>query len=254
MVTARPTDQRGQTRWRLPETRSIAGHTFFPKWLRPGGIVIDAGAGLGQFTHRMLDEFDVECQAIEANCHLCRNMVPHPRLHVFNLALCGTDAPIPFHLAENYESSSLFRRTNRRLLRTVTVRGVRLDTFVRARQLETIDLLKVDIEGAEIMMFESTSDETLRRIKQVSVEFHEPQRLVSRRDRRRLERRLARLGFRRIRFSLNSWDVLFVNRVQCPLTTAQRLYFHYVVRARVGLRRARKWIQGSLTVRRLSPH
>ena len=89
----------------------------------------------------------------------------------------------------------------------VTLRELR-----RRAGIDRIDLLKVDIEGAEIGMFDDCSDEELRSIGQITVEFHaflfpEQQAAVT-----RIRERMAHIGFWVLPFSLDSTDVLFLNR------------------------------------------
>jgi Methyltransferase FkbM domain len=73
-------------------------------------------------------------------------------------------------------------------------------------------MLKLDIEGAELDVLHSTEDETFRRIRQITVEFHDfiypgtAKRVDS------IRQRLHAAGFHDICFSLDHSDVLFINR------------------------------------------
>jgi hypothetical protein len=96
-----------------------------------------------------------------------------------------------------------------------TVRVVGFEDFLSRAGLgkrDLIDLVKVDIEGAECCMFEEASDSALQRVAQFSVEFHDfiwpelRERVI------RVKSRLRSLGFRSINFSLDDTDVLFLNR------------------------------------------
>ncbi|WP_366930871.1 FkbM family methyltransferase [Microcoleus sp. bin38.metabat.b11b12b14.051] len=51
----------------------------------------------------------------------------------------------------------------------ISVDAMTLDTFLNKHKIESIDLLKVDIEGAEEALFNSTSDATLCNIKQITI-------------------------------------------------------------------------------------
>ena len=53
------------------------------------------------------------------------------------------------------------------------VPGLTLKLFMAKCGIETADLIKVDIKGAELNMFEACSDELLSRVGQFSVEFHD---------------------------------------------------------------------------------
>ena len=234
--------------WR-PRAASVCGHSFLPEWIHPGAVVVDLGAQRGQFALQMIDRFKVRCYAVEASPCLVREIPSHERLRVFNFAVGAVDGEVPFYVSEKARSSSLFLRTDRRMLETLNVPGKRLETFLRENRLDAIDLLKVDIEGAEMLVFDSMSDETFERIGQIAVEFHEPQGLVSAAEIRRVRRRLGRLGFRMIQFSWNSLDCLFVNQARCPINVIRWMCCHYVVRAVRGLRDSRARIRGRKAAR-----
>jgi FkbM family methyltransferase len=51
--------------------------------------------------------------------------------------------------------------------------GITLETFLNTQRIELVDLLKIDIEGAEEAVFNSTRDATLCNIKQITIEFHD---------------------------------------------------------------------------------
>jgi hypothetical protein len=72
-----------------------------------------------------------------------------------------------------------------------------------------IDVLKMDIEGAEFEVLEKAAPEALSRINQILVEFHDgtiPE--FSRRDRQKAIRPLAAAGFKAVEY--NGRDVLFI--------------------------------------------
>jgi len=83
----------------------------------------------------------------------------------------------------------LFRRPE-----TYNVRTVTLDTLITQQELETIDLLKVDVEGAERDVLSGLSDDNLRRVRQLVIEIspHHKAWIPA------LEGRLRRCGFSRI--------------------------------------------------------
>ena len=87
----------------------------------------------------------------------------------------------------------------------------------------------------ELDLFEAATDVELRRFRRITVEFHDflwPEQAARV---ARAKRRLELAGFRRIDFSLDSTDVLFVHAgsLSCPAW----LWLRHVVRNRRGLRR-----------------
>ena len=88
------------------------------------------------------------------------------------------------------------------------VEAVTLGTLLKRVGVETVDLLKLDLEGAEYELFERMTAEELRPFKQLFVEFHH--HAVSHfgdADTRRLVGRISGFGFRA--FSVDDHNYLF---------------------------------------------
>lgn len=85
----------------------------------------------------------------------------------------------------------LWRKSQRHPVRT-TCRCRSLEDVLAALDVERVDLLKVDCEGAEYDIFDSLSDHVLGRVSRIVMEFHE---LHPTHDHRRLVRRLQDAGF-----------------------------------------------------------
>jgi FkbM family methyltransferase len=52
------------------------------------------------------------------------------------------------------------------------VNALTLEMFLRQNAISRVDLLKMDIEGSEIDVFEGATDEDLQRVDQFTIEFH----------------------------------------------------------------------------------
>jgi len=74
----------------------------------------------------------------------------------------------------------------------ITAPAQTLAEILRTQNVARVDFLKVDCEGGEYALFESVSDETLRRIQRIALEFHE---LHPSHDYRRLTSRLEQAGY-----------------------------------------------------------
>jgi FkbM family methyltransferase len=68
-----------------------------------------------------------------------------------------------------------------------SVPGISLDTLLRDHGVESVDLLKIDCEGGEYEILESSSAEVLSRIRNIVVEFHDLARLENMKQRLRDE-------------------------------------------------------------------
>jgi len=97
--------------------------------------------------------------------------------------------------------------------------------------------MKVDIEGAELAMFESASDADLQKFTQITVEFHDFIYPEQSREVESIKRRLRGLGFWVINFSLDNSDVLFVNRATSGAGRLQYIRLKYITKYMSGIRR-----------------
>jgi hypothetical protein len=101
-----------------------------------------------------------------------------------------------------------------------------------------VDLLKIDIEGAEIEMLASCPDDLLRRIAQISVEFHDFCGIIAPTEVRATLARLQKLGFRYVRMSrVGHQDTWIINQSMLGISMAELLLTRYVVRNWMGLTR-----------------
>jgi hypothetical protein len=102
---------------------------------------------------------------------------------------------------------------------SISVPACDLPTFLARHQIPRVDLLKVDIEGAEIELFGAIPDALLRDIPQIALEGHDFLGAVAKADLKALRRRLESLGFLWIAFSLRSaFDVLCLQRAMLPVS------------------------------------
>ena len=100
-----------------------------------------------------------------------------------------------------------------------------LDRFLKDSAIPVINLLKIDIEGAERELFRSTNDEFLRSVEQITIEFHDfISGSINRDEVLKICKRLERLGFYCIPFSFmipeaETADFLFLNmkKLRVPL-------------------------------------
>ena len=109
-------------------------------------------------------------------------------------------------------ASLMGARKNDETMDQEEVEVVDLHTFMLRAGLSRVDVMKVDVEGAELDVFESALESDLRLIGQISVEFHD---FIYPKLRPRVEAvklRLCAMGFWMINFSLDNTDVLFINR------------------------------------------
>lgn len=218
-------------------------HHFIGSWLAPDAVVIDLGANRGYFAQEVNAAYGCTCYALEAMPDLYAAIPKTEKIHPFHYAIAPTNAPITFNVSDQEESGSLHALPTAMITETITVPGITLEKFMADQGIEQVDLLKVDIEGAEIELFQTLSDETLGKIKQIAVEFHdfldyfEDHAAIA-----TIKTRLEALGFACIVYSLTCHaDVLFINRALAPLDRWDYFYLGTVDKYRRGITHGIRW-------------
>jgi FkbM family methyltransferase len=133
-------------------------YCFLEQWLSPGLTVIDAGANVGQYamlaSAKVGPRGRVHCfephpgvyRVLARNLRRarCANVVAEP------LALAGTlgDRELFLHPIGNVGATSFKPRDAG--ARRIRVTATTLDAYVAARRLRRVDLIKIDVEGAEL--------------------------------------------------------------------------------------------------------
>ena len=185
--------------------------------LSPDSVVIDAGCSYqADFSICLMQRHGVRAIGVDPTRKhqdaLRRIEGQHPgRFSHVPWAIAATDGTLTFHESRVNESGSLFD-DHVNVIRDDTtsydVESVRLGTLVARLGLGAVDILKLDLEGAEYELFEHMTADELRPFKQVFVEFHH--HAVSHfrdADTRRLVARISGFGFRA--FSLDDHNYLF---------------------------------------------
>lgn len=223
------------------------GHHYVIGLLDDNSVVIDLGANRGHFSNELVAECGCLCYAIEAVPRLFDTIPGHPRIRKFNLAISEKDGPISFCVSSQEESGSVSNLPSDMVTETITVKGVTLGSFIEAQEIDAVDLLKIDIEGAETGLLKTIDKHTLSKIRQITVEFHDflPY-FDQKQDIRIIKHRLDKLGFECIRYSMRYHaDVLFINRHLSGLKPSQIGWLKWVDRfARTGKRLLLRCVRG----------
>ncbi|AMV21489.1 Methyltransferase domain protein [Planctomyces sp. SH-PL14] len=172
--------------------------------LPKGALIIDCGANVGQVTAAFVKQ-GCEVHAFEPDPYAIEKFeskfAGHPQVHLHKAAVGTEPGELMLFRTERFETrperatieSSLVRRDIHTSGNAVSVQVIDLIAFIR--QLDRrVDVLKVDIEGAEVDLVNRLIDEGLHReISAIYVETHErfsddlAQRTQALRDRVRRE-------------------------------------------------------------------
>jgi FkbM family methyltransferase len=194
--------------------------------------VVDAGAHRGEFSAEIMRKFGCKCHMIEANPALAGGLARAGAATITCAALSARDGSARLQLAENLESSSLQINVENPGENSVEIKTISLATFIQQLCSDRIDLLKMDIEGAEFDVIATTPDTVLRRIGQLTVEFHDFQsRFKGRQLFETARKKLQSLGFACIVMSFRTHgDVLFLNKDSLQLSSLSAAYLRFAAR------------------------
>ncbi|TDU64632.1 FkbM family methyltransferase [Prosthecobacter fusiformis] len=203
--------------------QKIRGHSIWTAPLNANSVVVDAGAHKGEFSQTMNKLFGCRCILIEANPDLAKDLVAPSKGEIVHAALAATDGVSQFVFRENQESGSICTRSIDRLNPTASVQTISLKTLRLQHGINQLDLLKLDIEGAEFELIEATPDDVLSDIGQITVEFHDF--LSDYQNKGLYEKarsRLERLGFTCINMAFRTHgDVIFLNQRRWAVSFAK---------------------------------
>lgn len=133
-----------------PET-----YSFFKRLIKPGMIVVDIGAHIGYFTRLFsrLAERNGFVYALEAdpeNFSLLKKNTGHLKnVTLLQLAVSDKTGSINFYRSEKTGCHSTIKDTAQHK-ETITVASSDLDRILDERQVQKVDVIKMDIEGGEL--------------------------------------------------------------------------------------------------------
>lgn len=152
---------------------TIYGHTFVPGLLGSNPLVVDFGCNLGEFAAAFRSRFACQYRAADANPAMAASASERLGLNVEHVAIGGEDGQIDFFLSANPEASSIYP--------TIALAGpaeairvpvLTYGAWARKHGIDSIALLKIDVEGAELDFLKAW-DGRVARPGQIAVEFHD---------------------------------------------------------------------------------
>jgi len=190
----------------------VEEHYFATSALSEKSTVVDLGANLGRFSCALAERFDCSCVALEPAPENAARIPIHPRMLVVQGAIAPQSGFGEFQLAEDCTANRLTLPGNGNAA-SITVALLDYPFLLHVAGIQRVDLLKVDVEGAEWDFFDSLTDANLLSIGQITVEFHDfIEELGESRRTWQVYQRLLGLGFRCVEDpARGSYNVLFVN-------------------------------------------
>lgn len=136
-------------------------------------VAIDVGANVGLFTEYCLDLGFEEIVSIEPNPEAAsefRKMhAANTKVTLHEMALTSDGSDVNLSVSPGNSLISSISKTIGE--NTVTVKSETLNSLLSS--YESVDLLKIDIEGAEYDLLSNTDNDTLGKAKSIILEFHD---------------------------------------------------------------------------------
>lgn len=233
---------------------NVRGHVIYLPLLGEDPLVLDCGANRGEFCRALADRVRAgDFRLVEANPRLASEL-REAGFRVEECAVSDQAGEMTFHIAENDEGSSLRELPKASIMGCVAVDSVPVRTRPLVDLLREagcpVDLLKVDIEGAETAALSSLSADDLRGVGQITVEFHSAGLFGGLVDSDSVEAticHLARAGFLVLDFTAlrphyPRTDVLFVNRQR--ISRGEQAYLRTAAWARPRLQLPWRVVRG----------
>ncbi len=214
--------------------RRFREHSFFATLLARPTVLADFGAHRGEFFAALKAEHPVSrALLIEANPALAEPLQERfgNEAEVVHAALVGENSggTITFSRSIEPEASSIFSEWVGfyGLADQVEVPAIDLQEALR-RLGGRVDLVKFDIEGAEVGVLEAATASDLASCGQLTVEFHDKRPPMTQRDIDRVCERIRSEGYALVNANWPYFnDVLFVNLGSMP--TSRRITFRCLV-------------------------
>lgn len=166
------------------------------KTINKGDIVVDLGGNIGIFNRWAYSEGADLVISFEPDARYFKllKMNSNPNSIIFNAAISDSVGETTLYESKHLGGSNVFG-SNSEDKKRYKVRTYNLNHLFETGLINRIDFLKVDIEGAEIMAMNGISDENLKKVKTIAMEYHHSHLGFDEKIRQDLIHRLTTLGF-----------------------------------------------------------
>lgn len=180
-------------------------------------VFIDVGCGyMAELSQYLIQKYKLTAYAVdptEKHASDIRELVIQYSPHLIHLpyAITSSNEEIVFFETLDHESGSLYEdhcHIVKDNIRKYKVQGRNLSTLLKELGLTKVDLLKLDLEGAEYELIANLTAEDIIAVDQLFIEFHHHAfKRIHRKDTRKAVSIIKSLGFKA--FTLDSHNYLF---------------------------------------------
>lgn len=137
-----------------------------------GDVVVDVGANIGVFANLASEKGASKIYCFEPGelAMSCLEKNAPKNTELFKVALGSVEGQVNFYLPNEGNTMCGSCKTKSKLKSVVEVSTI--DNYFANGVFDRIDFLKIDAEGSELDIINGISDENLKKIKKISMEFH----------------------------------------------------------------------------------
>lgn len=150
----------------------VCDHTFILDNIAKDSIVVDLGMNKGEFSAWIVQHTRARCYGAEPVPELFESLPRSEQIAAWQVAIGGKAGTQKLRIHERL-CASLSHTKIVDSSREIDVDVVTLPFFLKKCGIDRIDLLKIDIEGAEIDVIRTMDDELFKKIRQITIEFHD---------------------------------------------------------------------------------
>ena len=211
-------------------------HTFISDYLNPDSIVVDLGAGKGEFTKFITNKFGSKIYAVEPVPELFDKISSSPLIIKDRCCISDKNGFRELNIIPNCCPTMHKSLDQTRVSRKIKVKVKNFKNFLDQYNINRVDLLKIDIEGEEFNLLKNIDEKTLDRIHQITVEFHDFLWPELEKTADEIKKKLVSKKFYCISFSLtNNGDVLFIKKNK--ISFLNYIFLKYFLRYIMGFLR-----------------
>lgn len=207
--------------WRLLSIKKLGIRYVKPNFiyipnLSRNSLVIDAGCGYeADFSLHMINQYGLKAFGVDPTHKHRQALIQHEKTYLgkFNylpFAITAKDTELDFYESKVNESGSICHdHTNVKHDEVIKykVKGLTLSSILKEINETSVDILKLDLEGAEYELLNNVSKADLLPFKQIFIEFHHHAiAQFNKQDTKRLVNKFVNFGFKK--FSLDDHNYL----------------------------------------------
>lgn len=197
-------------------------HTFLGNYLDENSIILDLGGNKGEFAKKISNDFNCKVFTFEPVQELFESIKETELVKKFKKAVVPKSGELVEINLSDDKCATAYGKTGK----VIQAESITIEEILNNEGIASVSLLKIDIEGSEVSILENIKPEILKKIDQVTVEFHDflwPE-LKPRVE--AIKKKIEKLGYYCIPFSLmTNGDVLFIKKEKLSFLNYIRLKF-----------------------------